>query len=137
MFITAKLVYLDTQRAEMISASAGHCPLLFCGVDPEKVAPPLAGFPLGIELKGSYPQAVNALPPGAAALLYTDGMSDARNAGGELLGEANLRRFLAESVAQTKDADSAKKLLLDRLAEFRAGAPLTDDQTLVLIRHIP
>ena len=136
MFITAQLVYLDPARRQIISASAGHCPLLFCGVDPEKIAPMLAGFPLGIELKTTYPQTVNELPFGTGVLLYTDGLSETRNAAGELLGEAQLRSFFTAAVAQTSDAEAARDFLLDRLEEFRGPAALTDDQTLVLIRHV-
>jgi serine phosphatase RsbU (regulator of sigma subunit)/anti-sigma regulatory factor (Ser/Thr protein kinase) len=136
MFITAQLVYLDPARRQMISASAGHCLPVFCGVNPEKIAPMLAGFPLGIELKTTYTQTVNELPFGTGVLLYTDGLSDTRNADGELLGEAQLRSFFTAAVAQTSDANAARDFLLGRLAEFRGPAPLTDDQTLVLIRHL-
>jgi serine phosphatase RsbU (regulator of sigma subunit)/anti-sigma regulatory factor (Ser/Thr protein kinase) len=137
MFITATVAYLDPQRGGMISASAGHCPLLLCGPGTAEAAPAQAGYPLGIEAGTLYRQTVNALPPGAAGLLYTDGLNEARNAAGELLGEARLRRLFAESVAQTNDAEGAKEVLLRRLAEFRGPAPLTDDQTLILIRHRP
>jgi serine phosphatase RsbU (regulator of sigma subunit) len=136
MFITAKLVYLDPHRGGIISASAGHCPLLLCETGPEKITLEPVGFPLGIEPDTAYRQAVNALPPGAAALLYTDGLNEARNAAGELLGEKKLAQVLAEAVAQTPDAEGSKNFLLARLAEFRGHAPLTDDQTLILIRHL-
>jgi serine phosphatase RsbU (regulator of sigma subunit)/anti-sigma regulatory factor (Ser/Thr protein kinase) len=137
MFITVQLVYLDAQRGGMISASAGHCPLLFCGTGAEKTAPVKSGFPLGIEPDTAYAPTVNALPPGAAALLYTDGLSETRNPGGELLGENKLQQFFAESAVAARDAEGAKKLLLGRLAEFRGSALLTDDQTFVLIKHQP
>ena len=135
MFITAKLVYLDPERGGMISASAGHCPLLFCGAGAEKNTPGKSGFPLGIQANTAYLQTVNDLSAGAAALLYTDGLSEARNAGGELLGEKKLQQLFAEAAAPARDAESAKQFLLDRLAEFRGSAPLTDDQTFVLIKH--
>ena len=137
MFITAKLVFLNPRRREITSANAGHCPLLFCDTGPETIAVVPAGFPLGIEPDTAYQQTVNELAPGAAALLYTDGLSETLNAAGELFGEKNLSARLAESVTQTQDADGAKNLLLRRLAEFRGTAPLTDDQTLILIRHLP
>ena len=135
MFITAKLVYLDPQRGGMISASAGHCPLLFCGTGPEKTAPGKSGFPLGIEADAAYVPAVHALPAGATALLYTDGLSETRDAGGELLGEKKLHQLFTASAAPAREAEAAKELLLGRLAEFRGSAPLTDDQTFVLIKH--
>jgi serine phosphatase RsbU (regulator of sigma subunit)/anti-sigma regulatory factor (Ser/Thr protein kinase) len=136
MFITATVVYLDSQRGGLISASAGHCPLLFYSPGTEKFAPAQSGLPLGIEPGTVYRQTVNALPGGAAALLYTDGLNEARNGDGEFLGEDDLRRYFNEAVAQTGDAESAKHFLLRRLAEFRGPAPLTDDQTLILIRHL-
>ena len=137
MFITAKAVYVNPARAELISASAGHCPLLvWRPSEPEATAPGRAGFPLGIEPTTTYPQTVTPLPPGAAALLYTDGLSEARNAAGAMLQEAKLTRLFAEVAAQTHDAEQGKKFLLARLATFRGDAPLADDQTFIFIRHL-
>ena len=137
MFITATLVYVDPHRGGMISACAGHCPLLLGGAGSENYLPVQAGFPLGLEPDTAYRQSFNALPPGAAALLYTDGLSEARNAAGEQFGELRLRQAFAEAAAQTRDAASAQDFLLRRLTDFRGPAALTDDQTLILIRHCP
>jgi serine phosphatase RsbU (regulator of sigma subunit)/anti-sigma regulatory factor (Ser/Thr protein kinase) len=136
MFITATLVYLDPHRGGMISTSAGHCPLLFYSPGTEKFASTQSGFPLGIDADTVYGQTVNALPAGAAALLYTDGLNEARNEAGEFLGEQDLRHYFNDAVARTRDAEGAKHLLLRQLAEFRGRTPLSDDQTLVLIRHL-
>jgi serine phosphatase RsbU (regulator of sigma subunit)/anti-sigma regulatory factor (Ser/Thr protein kinase) len=138
MFITAALVYVDPQRGNMISASAGHCPMLFCGPEsgpglPSEGLAAASGFPLGIEEESQYGQTVHALPPGASALLYTDGLSEARNAAGEQLGEQRLREFFSEAAARTNNAEMARDDLLRRLAGFRGQVPLTDDQTLILI----
>ena len=135
LFITATVVYLDPLRGGMISASAGHCPLLWVCPGMETFAPAQAGYPLGIEVNTVYRQTVNALPLGAATLLYTDGLTEARNAHGQFLGETELRRWFAEAVAQTPDAAGARDFILHRLGEFRGPTPLTDDQTLILIRH--
>jgi len=136
MFITAKLVYLDPRRGELIFASAGHCPLLvWQHGETQAGASGQAGIPLGIEPRAVYPRNVHPLPPGAAALLYTDGLSESRDAGGELLGEEKLRRMLAEAAAQTRDVETGKLFLLDRLTAYRGDVALSDDQTFVLIRH--
>ena len=134
MFITAKVVYLDPRVGKIISASAGHCPLLISNAV-ETDTPKNSGLPLGIEPKVFYPQAVHALPLGAVALLFTDGLSEARNGAGEMLGEKKLSALLGEAAAQTQTADGAKDFLRRRLAEFRGSAPLADDQTFVLIRN--
>lgn len=136
MFITATVVYLDAQRGSMVSASAGHCPLLFYSPGTEKFSSTQSGFPLGIDPATTYKQTINALPAGAAALLYTDGLNEARNREGEFLGADDLRRFFMESAAETRDAEGAKNALLRRISEYRGPAPLNDDQTLILIRHL-
>jgi serine phosphatase RsbU (regulator of sigma subunit)/anti-sigma regulatory factor (Ser/Thr protein kinase) len=137
MFITAKVVYVNPARAELVSASAGHCPLLVWRAgEADAVAPGSAGFPLGIEPDTTYPQTVTALGAGAAALLYTDGLSELRNATGEMLAENKLTRLFAEAAAQTRDVETGKQALLARLAAFRGEAPLADDQTFLFIRNL-
>ena len=66
MFITAMLVYLDPRRGKMISASAGHCPLLLWrpGEDRGGRARRRPRFPLGIEPRAVYPQIVDAVAAG-------------------------------------------------------------------------
>ena len=99
-------------------------------------APGQSGFPLGIEQDVKYPQTVTPLPPGAAALLYTDGLTETRNAAGEMLGEKTLLQLLTQAAAHTGDAHAGKHFLLRRLADFCDHAPPTDDQTLIFIRHL-
>jgi serine phosphatase RsbU (regulator of sigma subunit)/anti-sigma regulatory factor (Ser/Thr protein kinase) len=137
MFATACLVYVNSQRRELSFASAGHCPLLLCqpgGAQAEVCNN--AGFPLGIEPHVVYTQHRLPLPPGAAALVYTDGLSELRNADGAMLGEERLNQLFATALGCTRDAAGAKQYLLDQMAAFRSNAPLSDDQTLVLIRHL-
>ncbi len=88
MFVTAQIAYLDPRRQKIISASAGHCPLLVCQPGAAVAgAVGHSGFPLGIEPLTRYAQIETPLPPDSAALLYTDGLSETRNAAGEMLGE--------------------------------------------------
>lgn len=137
MFITAEIVYLDGRSGKLIVASAGHCPLLVWEPGAaEASAFGKAGFPLGIEANVRYPQTERLLPAGAAALLYTDGLSETRNAAGELLGDKKLLALLAEAATQTSDAESGKRFLLQRINDYGGHAPLTDDQTLILMRHL-
>ena len=137
MFITAQVTYLDSCHQMLLSANAGHCPLLIVQpAAPEAETVSESGFPLGIEPLTHYEQTKTLLPPGATALLYTDGLSETRNALHEMLGEAQLRRMLAESAARSFHAEAAKQFLLASLADYSNHLPLTDDQTLILIRHL-
>ena len=136
MFATAQVVYLDSRAAKLVSASAGHCPLLFWQPGKaEASAIGQSGFPLGIDISAKYPQTTTVLPPGAAALLYTDGLSEMRNAAGEMLGEKRLLELLARAGAQTADTHAARHYLLGRIGDYCGNAPLTDDQTLILVRN--
>ena len=136
MFVTAKVAYLDPRRQRIVTASAGHCPLLVCQPGATAaVAVGQSGFPLGIEPVTRYAQLEVPLPPGTLAMLYTDGLTEARNAAGEMLGEPRLLQLLAQTAAQTSDAHGGKHFLLARLADYSGQAPLADDQTLILIRH--
>ncbi|MGC9941920.1 MAG: SpoIIE family protein phosphatase [Verrucomicrobiota bacterium] len=136
MFITAMVAYLNPRENKITSASAGHCPLLLwpSGESQESQRRQI-GFPLGIEPGAAYLPTGNLLPPGAAAILYTDGLTETRNDNEAMLGEKNLRQLLAEAAAETHDAETGKQYLIDRLAAYRRTAPLTDDQTFIFIRH--
>jgi len=136
MFVTAKLAYLDPRGQKIVTASAGHCPLLVCQPGlPAAVATGQSGLPLGIEPLTRYAQVETALPPNTLAMLYTDGLTEARNATGEMLGEPALLQLLEQAAAQTSNAMGAKQYLLARLVNYSGQAPLNDDQTLILIRH--
>jgi serine phosphatase RsbU (regulator of sigma subunit)/anti-sigma regulatory factor (Ser/Thr protein kinase) len=136
MFITAAAVFVNPRAEEILVASAGHCPPLLVGAEKNWSGDPKnSGLPLGIEPEASYPQTTHALPLGSAALLYTDGLTETRNAVNEMLGDQRLLTLFAESIAQSSAAAGAKKLLLERLATYRGGAALTDDETFILIRN--
>ncbi len=136
MFVTALVACLDPHRRKLLAANAGHCPILLWQPGmAQAVAYGESGFPLGIEPLTRYLQTEIDLPPGASMLLYTDGLSETRNAAGELLGEEKLIQIFTQAATQTSDTASGKQFLLTRLNDFRNQAPMTDDQTLVFIRH--
>ncbi len=136
MFVTAKIAYLDPRHKKIVTASAGHCPLLVWrpgATEAEAVGQ--TGFPLGIEPLTRYAQIEVPLPPGTLAMLYTDGLSESRNEAGEMLGEQKLLELFAQTAVQTTDPHGGKKFLLGQLADYCGQATLADDQTLILIRH--
>jgi len=136
MFVTTALVYLDTRRSRLISASAGHCPLLVWQPESGQTGPVgNSGFPLGIENHAQYPQTVTPLPPNGVALLYTDGLSEARNPAGQLLGDQALSAILTDAAKNTRRAEAGKDLLQKKLADYCGTAAMSDDQTFIFIRH--
>jgi serine phosphatase RsbU (regulator of sigma subunit) len=94
-----------------------------------------AGLPLGIDAGCEYSQATVAFPPGAVALLYTDGVTEAQNAEGGMFGAEQLAEILPGFSAGQNSAAQLKSFLLAHFEAYRSGGPLTDDQTFLLLQH--
>ena len=136
MFVTAQAVFLDTRRKRLVAASAGHCPLLCCQPgDTVAAVADDAGLPLGIVADTEYAQTTNSFPNGSVALLYTDGITESQDLSGNLYGIERLEKRLPTLASKSDSAANLSDKLLAELDSFRAGAPLTDDQTFLILRH--
>jgi sigma-B regulation protein RsbU (phosphoserine phosphatase) len=129
-FITLLYLLIDTRDGELSCASAGHPPPLI--VRPGSPPEPLAarGLALGIEAGQRYDEARVRLEPGAAAVLYTDGLLEARR-DGELYGEKRLSEALAAN-AHLPAQELANALLADCHA---FAGELADDCAIVVLRR--
>lgn len=136
MFVTAKAVFLDVKQQRIVSASAGHCPLLLCR--PNQCVAEFADdadLPLGIDFAVEYQQTITPFLPGAVALLFTDGLSELQNPTGKMFDIESLEKFLPQLSPIKVPAANMSNTLQRELDAFRAGAALTDDQTFVILRH--
>jgi sigma-B regulation protein RsbU (phosphoserine phosphatase) len=132
-FVTAFYGIYDPAKRELAYARAGHNPprLKRCANGTLTALDGVDGLPLGISADENYREARQRLQPGDQVVLYTDGITEARNPAGDMFG---LRR-LDESLAC--GAFAASELLgavLDVLARFMAGRPADDDRTLLVAR---
>jgi hypothetical protein len=92
-----------------------------------------AGVPLGLLADVSYDQLVIKPQPGDVIVLYSDGVSEAMNPGGNELGLNGLM-----NMARTLDCNSPEALgtrLTSALHAFRGGAEPLDDETVIVIRR--
>jgi sigma-B regulation protein RsbU (phosphoserine phosphatase) len=134
-FATAFLGRLDARRGHRLRlryASAGHEPALLVRGGGVRVLDE-GGMPLGVEEDEPYATAVLDLLPGDVLLLYTDGMTEARNVEGKLFGRDTLRAAAAAADAR----HSAARIRDDLLAHVRwfiGTARPADDTTLVVVR---
>jgi serine phosphatase RsbU (regulator of sigma subunit) len=129
-FITMVYLAIDGRRGEVACAGAGHpAPRV---VEPSGEIRPLEarGLALGIEAEQRYEEVRAPLAPGAAVVLYTDGVVEARR-GGELFGVERLDEVLVR-----KRELPAAELAQAVLAECRAyaGGDLADDCAVVVIK---
>jgi serine phosphatase RsbU (regulator of sigma subunit)/anti-sigma regulatory factor (Ser/Thr protein kinase) len=134
MFITAQVVHVDLQTRQMTAASAGHCPLLY--VPPGRhnvVALPTQGLPIGVLPDTVYRSATARLGDPATLLLYTDGLTDTRNAEGKLFGQRRLMGWLSANAIAGHTANELRDRLATELNRFRGSAEMDDDQAFLLL----
>jgi sigma-B regulation protein RsbU (phosphoserine phosphatase) len=86
-----------------------------------------AGLPLGVDPGEMYPEARAELASGDRVLFYTDGITEAMDAEGRLLGTARLD----EAVRRGEDAQGLVRTVMEEVWAFTGGSALTDDRTVV------
>ena len=91
------------------------------------------GIPLGIEPLHAYTGSETVLRPGDALLMYTDGITDARNRRGEDFGDERLMA-LVERLPERLSAEEIIRAVADEVARFSDGAEQIDDITLVALK---
>jgi sigma-B regulation protein RsbU (phosphoserine phosphatase) len=92
----------------------------------------LVGFPLGIFEDVTYEEWSVVLDPGDTLVLYSDGLSEAANPQGQQFGVPRLAGFIEGHCPLT--AGELADRLTAEVQEFTQGAPLQDDQTLVVMK---
>ncbi len=131
-FITLLLAELDPPTGSVRYVNAGHNPglLVRAGGEVEELAP--GGLPLGM-FPGSYRDARVELGRGDLLCLFSDGITEAEEPGGEEFGPARLTDLLRQRAKEPLDELVAG---IDAAGlGFAAGADQADDQTLVLLRR--
>jgi sigma-B regulation protein RsbU (phosphoserine phosphatase) len=112
--------------------NAGHCPPLLIrqGAITRVDA---TGLPLGVFRDSQYQTRRFRMERGDSLLLYTDGLSEAVNAGGETYGGERIDAF-----ARGLNGHAAGRVLdacLDDLRAFQGGAAAQDDLTVMIARR--
>lgn len=130
MFVTAQLVYIDQAAGQLITANAGHCPLLVSDKNGNvrEFAP--EGMPIGILPDTKFEDESMSLEGIQRILLYTDGLTEARNIDGDFFQDAKLTELLRN--IQADSANELKSKLEQQLSSFQGEAALSDDQTFLL-----
>jgi len=134
MFITAQLVFVDAKNRTITAASAGHCPGLLAADERGlilSIAP--EGLPLGIEPDTTFSSHTESLQAPAKLLLYTDGLTEARNPHGEFFGQDRLMKWLRKEGGRRGSAQEFADDLADYLTKFQSSAAQTDDQTFLIL----
>jgi sigma-B regulation protein RsbU (phosphoserine phosphatase) len=118
-------------RIEFVNA--GHSPPLLLR-SKGLLRIPATGLPLGLFSDARYQTKGVQASRGDLLLLYTDGISEAKNASGDEFGEARVQLLLKERQEQpTKEIIRA---LLENVVAFCSGSRQRDDITIMAFRRV-
>ena len=122
-----------TADGELQYVNAGHHPPILIRSGRVETDFKAESMPLGLFPDTVYPARCHRLNPGDTLILYTDGITEATDAGHNEFGIDRLRqvvtRHAGASVAELQTA------ILEELDEFARGAHQADDITLLILRY--
>jgi sigma-B regulation protein RsbU (phosphoserine phosphatase) len=136
MFVTVFSAILDPGKLTLACTNAGHNPTLVVrGDSGEAVFLQEHGIAMGVlpDMDGT-PEYVQ-LKHGDLFILYTDGVTEAFDAGYTAFGEDRLVRVAQE--CRILPAGVIRDRIIAAIREFTGTAPQSDDITLVVIRVLP
>ena len=136
MFVTLFLGRLDVGTGELVFTNAGHDPPYVRRADGslERLVErhgPLVGVAPGV----AYRESRRQLGPGDLLVVYTDGVTEARDAGGQLFSEERMAEIVRTEGALPPDAVVDR--ILASVDSFETGAERADDVTVLALRFQP
>ena len=121
---------LDVSRRTLTYANAGHNPPFLMRRNNECVRLEAGGLVIGGFTGSSYAQGEIQLNRGDKLLLFTDGVTEARNASGEEFGEYRLEECLRSY--RGRDAIELRTIILNEVTRFCRGN-FDDDAALMVM----
>lgn len=131
MFVTVLYCVFDPFSGSLTCASAGHdLPLYYNGKTRATTLLNIKGCAIGIKHDSAYTESHIQLNDGDGLIIYTDGVTDARNKGNFLNVEG-----LAKIVEETADLDSADIIdAIFKAVVSTSGGRLRDDAAVLVVK---
>lgn len=130
-FVTMFVGILDLGSGRLDYCNAGHEMPLVAG----QQLVVKRNLPVGALSDWSYEGEQTQLKPGDTLFLYTDGLSEAKNGSGELLGRKRVQQLAIEQ--STKTARQLVELMEAEVQRHVAGTEQNDDITMLAIKWQP
>jgi sigma-B regulation protein RsbU (phosphoserine phosphatase) len=132
-FTTAFLAELNPANGDLSYLCAGHNPPILKREDGSVERLKSDNIPLGIELKENYKTGFTRVEPRDLLVIYTDGVTEARDEGRNDFGEARLLSII-QLAGQERSALTLSNIMRT-LDEFVGAAPQHDDITCMIVRR--
>jgi phosphoserine phosphatase RsbU/P len=134
-FVTLGLISFGKKGVKYVRA--GHTPLLHIRRDGSAQFLQPRGMAVGLVQQQVFTDVLEEVTidsqPGDVLVLFSDGITDARNPGGAELGYQRLAQFVKENLNVNSARDMTLKIL-SSVAEFTESGNFDDDATLVIMR---
>ncbi|HLH44162.1 MAG TPA: SpoIIE family protein phosphatase [Bryobacteraceae bacterium] len=130
-YATLTVAQWDPARRRLLLANAGSEPPLLCrgGEIQERR---VEGVPIGLLEDREYEEAELILEPGDIVVFYSDGVEDQLNAADQEFSRLRLMQVLKKHMGEEPQAIA--DAVICALDEYRRGTPLTDDQTVLVVK---
>ena len=134
MYVTLFYGILDLNSGRFEWSVGGHAPpLLLKAEGALSQLEGSRGFMVGMFDEAEYEMSERILAPGDTVLVYTDGVTDAANASGELFGRKRLISTLGDF--HPASAAGAVQRVITDVGFFTGEAPRADDVTVLAVRY--
>lgn len=134
-FVSAAYGVIDVETGTMKVSRAGHCPVLLIRNDIAQSVKP-SGIGLGIsdveKFVKNLDEEIIELDENDSIILYTDGITEAKNADLDDFGEKYFTEILLEN--RHKKADELSKKVIEEVTLFSNDYSQYDDITLVILK---
>jgi len=136
MFVTALAGIIDLQTGSIEYCDGGHEPPFVVHASGEvEMIEKVGGMALGIMREHLFISGSIRLQPGDTLLLYTDGVNEAMNNERKLFGTPTIGDVL-RAPGDARTAQDISTLITQRVRAFVAGAPQSDDITMLVVRYL-
>ncbi|MDD5455727.1 MAG: SpoIIE family protein phosphatase [Candidatus Margulisbacteria bacterium] len=134
-YIPSVYAIIDNANRTLTYTNAGHeNPFFYRNSDNSFHVLEEGGFPLGAFSNAKYGKETYVMEPGDIAILFTDGITEARNRLEDSYGEERFRALI------TKNKHLGAQEIVDKIVEdillFSQDAPLHDDFTVIIIKRV-
>jgi sigma-B regulation protein RsbU (phosphoserine phosphatase) len=90
------------------------------------------GFPLGMFPNVKYEEFTLSTQPGDSLIFFSDGITDAQNADGDMFGDDRLKAIVKKN--SQKSASKIADAILSEVSKFQGERDRFDDETVVVLR---
>lgn len=130
-FVTFFYATVDTAAMRLRWCNAGHNAPILARADGTLVRLAEGGPAFNRLFRGSYEEREIAIAPGDRIVLFTDGVSEAADAAGEMFSEERIEELVTD--CRNLAATELQQTIVDAASVY-SGGELEDDVTLVVVR---